>query len=269
MCRLNDLPGLGWHEAGYVTLSASLARFADRLDDVLRTWAMSLGANAITVPDVISEGVLDRCGYLDSFPHMAMFAAHREDPTSAGSLTQGGCVLNPAACYHVYAGAEERTLDDLQLTTVQASCFRRESHYRPLERQLAFRMREIVVMGAAGDVRATLMSCREAIAGWCRAAGIESSFEAATDPFFLGERDPKLLMQRLGAMKTEVVTPHGLAIASINDHGGFFGKAFGIRCDDRAAHSGCVAFGIERWLAAFARQHGPDVDAWPLPAFAP
>ncbi len=54
-----------------------------------------------------------------------------------------------------------------------------------------------------------------------------------------------------------------LAIASFNDHEAFFGDAFAIRTPSGAAASGCVAFGLERWLLAVLATHGPDARNWP------
>lgn len=54
-----------------------------------------------------------------------------------------------------------------------------------------------------------------------------------------------------------------LALASVNHHEDHFGAAFGITRHDRPAASGCVAFGIERWVYALTRRHGADRHAWP------
>ena len=48
-----------------------------------------------------------------------------------------------------------------------------------------------------------------------------------------------------------------LAIASFNDHELFFGEAFGITLAGGApAWSGCVAFGLERWLLGILAKYG-------------
>ena len=56
-----------------------------------------------------------------------------------------------------------------------------------------------------------------------------------------------------------------LAIASFNDHELFFGDAFGISlADGMPAWTGCVAFGLERWLLAVLASYGVDPRNWPL-----
>jgi hypothetical protein len=60
----------------------------------------------------------------------------------------------------------------------------------------------------------------------------------ASDPFFLPRARGKAQMQRLLGTKFELCLPDGLAIASINRHGAFFGDRFDIRlADGSSAHS--------------------------------
>jgi hypothetical protein len=62
------------------------------------------------------------------------------------------------------------------------------------------------------------------------------------------------------------VAPDGrsVAAASFNNHEQHFGRAFSIMLPSgEFAHSGCIAFGWERWVIAFVNQHGPDEESWP------
>jgi hypothetical protein len=44
---------------------------------------------------------------------------------------------------------------------------------------------------------------------------------------------------------------NGLAIASVNRHGTFFGERFHISDESGApVHTACIAFGLDRWAAA-------------------
>jgi hypothetical protein len=46
-------------------------------------------------------------------------------------------------------------------------------------------------------------------------------------------------------------------VASFNRHETFFSSRFGFEMTGgRAAHSGCVAFGLERWVLAWLARHG-------------
>jgi seryl-tRNA synthetase len=76
-------------------------------------------------------------------------------------------------------------------------------------------------------------------------------------------------MQQLQPLKYELrlASAEGrtVAAASFNHHQDHFGKAFSIRQQNGdTAHSGCVAFGWERWVIAFVAQHGLDEESWPL-----
>jgi hypothetical protein len=74
--------------------------------------------------------------------------------------------------------------------------------------------------------------------------------------------------QLMANMKYELVveTPLGnsSAIASFNNVFDSLCKQFGITtADGRSAHSGCAAYGIDRWVQATLDQHGADPSGWP------
>jgi seryl-tRNA synthetase len=53
-----------------------------------------------------------------------------------------------------------------------------------------------------------------------------------------------------------------LAIASVNFHRNFFGERCRIRtADEKFAFTGCVAFGIERWIQALLEVFRDDTEA--------
>ena len=92
---------------------------------------------------------------------------------------------------------------------------------------------------------------------------------AASDPFFAPTARGRAALQRIKGLKHELVfhftDGRPLAIASFNDHELFFGEAFGITLPDGTpAWSGCVAFGLERWLLAVLATHGVDPFDWPV-----
>jgi hypothetical protein len=99
-----------------------------------------------------------------------------------------------------------------------------------------------------------------------RSFGLEPEMNLATDPFFAPTARGKAALQRMKALKHELVVrfPDGrtMAIASFNNHERFFGESFHISLVGRTtAASACVAFGIERWLLAVLAAHGVDA-AW-------
>jgi len=69
-------------------------------------------------------------------------------------------------------------------------------------------------------------------------------------------------MQQVDPTKFELVFDDRLAIGSTNLHHDHFGRAFDIVRDGEPVRTACVAFGIERWLAAFVHHFGPE-GPWP------
>ena len=71
------------------------------------------------------------------------------------------------------------------------------------------------------------------------------------------------------ALKFELLVPvrsaeKPTACMSFNYHQDHFGKVWNLRNTGGAvAHTGCVAFGIDRLALALFATHGPDVSGWP------
>jgi len=263
-------------------LSGPLLDAWRRLDLAFLGWARALGAEEHRFPAFLSAAALDRLDYFRSFPHLVTFPVSLDpDPARLrafaasrplredGSVDLGPCapvrdVLTPAACYHFYVRRSGARLDNpLDLTTV-AACWRREERYEPLRRQWCFTMREIVRIGTAGEVQGFLDGMRASLARRFEAIGLPIEWRTATDSFFDPSRSAKFLAQTIEPVKTEMVFGDDLAIGSINFHRNFFGETFDIARDDRPAFSGCVAFGVERWLYAFLATFGEDPSRWPL-----
>ena len=124
-------------------------------------------------------------------------------------------------------------------------------------------MREIVHLGDAVSVKVFLEEARERVLAIAAEWGIAPSIEVATDPFFDPARSPKYLHATLFPSKHELID-RGVALASFNNPRNYFGKAFCITADGESIHTACVAFGVERWVAAILRQYGPDPAYWPI-----
>lgn len=264
---------------GQVALSGDLLRLYRRLDQVFVAWADECGAIDHLFPPMLPARALGRIDYLRSFPHLATFpvtlAADDDNLAKFVATVEGGAritptklspvedVLTPAACYHCYLRYEGTQLDAPLYLTTRASCFRREASYAPLERLWSFSMRELVCIGSLAEVEAFLTSQRTVLTAFVQRIGLPTEWKVATDPFFRPETSSKYLAQRIDPVKAELVFDDRLAIASVNLHRNYFGEAFAITRDGEAAFSGCVAFGLERWLAAFLATYGADPAAWP------
>jgi seryl-tRNA synthetase len=280
---LGEVPGLRWRPSGQSALSGALLDLDAQLDGVFRAWAGERDAVEYRVPPLIPVADLDRLDYFTSFPQLVTFPVTLDDGEAnlaqfvAARPVEGTVqlaatapvrdVLTPAACYHFYSLLRDEALDGPVYLTTRATCFRREAFYAPLERQWAFSMREIVCLGTADEVKSFLDAEQHRVAAFVGRLGLPVKFANATDPFFRPARNPKYLLQKLEPVKTEMVFQGQLAIGSLNFHRNYFGEAFGIRRAGAEAFSGCVAFGIERWIGAFVRQFGATPAHWP--ALAP
>jgi len=264
-----NVDGLAWLPGGHAVLSGPVLALAERVESRLAKLAAQWQAEELRVPPVVETADLERLDWLRSFPHLATLATTFDDPEAvaeggARALAPPAAVLTPAACFHVYGHLRGQVVTRPRHLTVQATCFRREAEYRPLERQWTFTMREVVAVGAGTDVAAFLAEARTAAEGLAADLGLDVAWAAATDPFFRPPSNPRYLMQLADPTKHELRLADGLAIASVNLHHDHFGRAFAVSLAGGApATTGCLAFGLERWLAAVIRHHGLDPDGWP------
>jgi len=236
-------------------------------------------------PPVMSRRQLEKSGYLKSFPHflgcvscLTGDEAHirssveryeaGEDWTEA--LAAADLVLAPAACYPVYPLVSSRGAVPAEglIFDVACDCFRREPS-KMLDRLQSFRMREYVRIGTPAqieDFRAQWMKRAEAVAGQL---GLAYRIEQASDPFF-GRGGKLMAMSQVEqALKFELLVPvHSedapTACMSFNCHRDHFGTAWNLRTAAGAvAHTGCVAFGIDRLALALFAAHGVEFAQWP------
>ena len=280
--NFTDLPDYRWLESGQSVLSGKLLGLYRNLDRMFLSWAGEFRAVEYMFPAFISARELARIDYFRSFPHLVTFPVTLESseanmkrfidgpPVNERgdvSLTSPAPVrdaLTPAACYHFYAQFRGERLASPKYLTTRATCFRRESHYLPLERQWSFSMREIVCVGTAEEVKEFLRAAEAKAVGFFEERGLRVEMKSATDPFFNPSGNPKYLLQKLDPVKSEMIYEDRLALGSINFHRNYFGEAFDIHRDGREAFSGCIAFGLERFMYAFLNRFGTDESSWPI-----
>ena len=225
----------------------------DRIDARVCNLATSMGAREMRYPALIAREVLEQAEYTQAFPHLLMSA--RPTPVHEHNGAAAWC-LSPAVCYHTYAQLAHRIVEDSMVVTARGRCFRAETESAPGVRQIEFEMREIVLLGAPAWIDAAAETARLAIETVARDMGLGGDWEAAEDPFFLPAAAGKALMQRLLKVKLEYQWPTagGLALASINRHGPFFGQRFHILTPDGTpVHTMCIAVGLDRWA-----HHAPE-----------
>lgn len=271
---------LKWHPDGQASFGGEMLTLYHQLDLCFLNLARDCGAKEYKFPSHLPAEFLDRLDYFHGFPHLMTMPAvldrteeNIELFRQKGGLIDGAIpvttlapirhVLTPAACYHFYRHFEGAALDHpLYLTTV-ATCHRCEEKYEPLQRQWNFNMREIVCIGSAETVKDFLRDYEIKVKELTSAIGIIIAWKDATDPFFRPTQNPKHLAQRIDPVKKEMIFEDHLALGSLNFHRNYFGEAFKINFNGELAFSGCVAFGIERWMHAILKTYGPDAKNWP------
>ena len=256
----------------------------ERLDALILRAAKEDGVESVNFPPVIDRDIIERTGYMDSFPNLcgvvhSFTGAEREARAMSqkiaagepwgGSLGMTDVVLNPAACYPFYPTCTGTLPPDGRHVTMWAWVYRQEPSPEPT-RMRSFRVREFVRVGMPEVCVAWRDMWLARGVALLASLALPARADVAADPFF--GRGGKMLAagqidQRL---KFEVLIPvisdeHPTACCSFNYHQDKFGSAFGIRTPDGAvAHSACLGFGMERLTMALFRTHGFAPDAWPL-----
>src|SRR5215470_3041510 len=237
-------------------------------------------AEVMRFPPVMSRAQLERTDYQNNFPQLlggvcCLHLHGSAEPSLPGgdwaaAASTSDLVVTPAACYPVYplVAARGAVPEKGLLFDVAADCFRREPS-RQLDRLQSFRMREYVCIGTSGDVadfRERWMVRAQQIA---RDLGLTFRVDYASDPFFGRVGQIKAVSQKQQSLKFELLVPlrsedKPTACMSFNYHQAHFGTTWGIQdWNGEPAHTGCVAFGMDRLAVAMFHTHGTTLAAWP------
>jgi seryl-tRNA synthetase len=272
-------------EPGVYGRSAIFEEVRTGIDGLVTRFGAADRADTPRFPPVIPRTLIEKVGYLQSFPHLCgsifSFSGTDSEATDLADrasrhedwsmhLSATNLVLVPAACYPAYPAIAARgPLPSGGVTLDLGGCyvFRNEPSADPARLQI-FHQRELVRIGAPQDVlewRETWMKRAQEIFGLL---GLNATLDVASDAFF--GRGGKLLAvsQRQQRLKFEALVPiasaNPTAVASFNFHQDHFGSAFGILfADGSTAVSACTGFGLERITIALFRAHGVDVREWP------
>lgn len=271
---------------------SSLMRFMD-YSFVSKIASRYEGLKEEHYPAVIHTETLNKTNHFTSFPEHIHFLGHlREDldviETFSQSIREAGgwkqdepldlnanmpkpqFAMNPSTCYHCYEGLQDEVLEGEGLVvTAISKCHRFESkNHTDFGRLLDFSMREIIFVGKPEFVKENRLKSIEYLKELAAEWQVDSFMEIANDPFFTNDFQVKASFQRNQEMKYELrlripYLDKSIACSSVNFHSNTFGNAFNIKFGKRNAVTGCVGFGIERWVFAFLAQYGPEEAGWP------
>jgi seryl-tRNA synthetase len=278
-------------DTGIFTLGPILSRLIQFFESRFISLANSFNAQPYRFPTLIPARYLERVGYFRAFPHSLTFATHlREDlnviddfsqqavcdehglTTAFDSFSRIKTLLSPAVCYHLYFALADKPLPNGRvIATAVGNCFRYESNnLTSLERLWNFTMREVIFVGSKDLVLENREIGRKHMRTVFDEIGLAYRVESANDPFFIGEFRKQAAFQSAFQLKFEIrarlpFKESELAVGSYNYHQDFFGRHLNITLPDGSpAHTGCIAFGLERMAYAFLAQYGLDPDKWPV-----
>jgi seryl-tRNA synthetase len=275
--RPMGVDGVYGRAGAYEAIVEALAAFIGKARDAK--------AEVVRFPPVVSRALIEKSGYLKSFPHLlgcvcALGGGERRVEAAVALFEAGGTwtealetselVLAPAACYPVYpmAAARGPIPGEGLLFDVACDCFRREPS-RDIDRFQSFRMREFVAIGASEQATAFRRGWMERAAGLADALGLSYRIEAASDPFFGRAGAMVGRFQAEQELKFELAIPvrsaqSPTACMSFNYHRDHFGQTWAMRLQNgEPAHTACVAFGMDRLAVALFATHGVDAARWP------
>jgi seryl-tRNA synthetase len=275
---------------GVYTLGPLVTRLMEYFETQFINLADSFGAPPYRFPTLIPAEYLQRVDYFRAFPHSLTFVTHlREDldviddfsqhaacdehglNSAPDSFSKIQALLSPAVCYHLYFALADKPLPGGKLAaTSVGNCFRYEaSNLVSLERLWNFTMREVIFVGPKEYVLDNRETARNRMRDAFERIGMAYRVESANDPFFIGEFRKQAAFQSAFQLKYEIrarlpFKDSTLAVGSYNYHQDFFGRSLNITLEDGSpAHTGCVAFGLERMAYAFLAQFGFEVEQWP------
>ena len=278
---------------GVYALGPILARLIAWFEGRFLELADSFEAVPYRFPTLIPARYLERVDYFSAFPHSLTFATHLRTDLDAidhfaqsATCDEGGelnaspdsfapvrALLSPAVCYHLYFSLADQPLPGGRIVaTAVGNCFRHEAiNLTTLERLWNFTMREVIFVGSKEFVLDNRETARQRMARFFEGIGLAYRVESANDPFFIGEFRKQVAFQSAFQLKYEIrarlpFKDSTLAVGSYNYHQDFFGRRLKITLPDGSpAHTGCVAFGLERMAYAFMAQFGLDPLEWPEP----
>lgn len=212
------------------------------------------------IPTMIDEDVLAKCGYFKTMPNQLTPVGYvnlndMDTVLSSGKISKDNILfekkyLAPAACLHIYPMLEKNPVMN-QIVTIKGHAYRyEEKGFMEGERQWDFLIREFVAIGDSEYVKGFLNTFQERVLAFTETCGMPCCIKAASDPFFPTKENNLMKMrQKVNGLKYELLFDNRLAIGSFNYHGFHFSKPFHFD-QERKVVSGCVGFGIDRWIKA-------------------
>lgn len=217
------------------------------LDEKFRKFIEDYNVYEVKIPSLISEEVLKRCGYFETFPqHLTKLAPYQDNPSYRRKR-----YLTPAACIHIYPMLEKECKTHSCYTTVERVYRYENGKFDEPERLWEFTVREFVFVGNKDFVKKALSDIKEKALIFAKEIDKNAVICEAHDFFHPTPTNKmKEKIQLSNHMKDELLLElegRKIAVASFNYHGYHFSRPFHFDQDGEIV-TGCVGFGLERWL---------------------
>lgn len=270
---------------GSVALKNQALFLFDYFDTCFKKMAVSVSSlcEERQYPVLLPIDEYQKTGYLKNSPQYAIFCSSvKENLAKLSKLNE--CVqnynftdvlntpffaLSPSACFHVYYEMKNKQIDSNMVLTFMQNVFRNEGrfNYGEFGRLRDYHVREIVFIGSHEYV----INCRnellENIKIFMEEINLKGDISVANDPFIVPRMQKFKKIQVKEKSKYEVHINYKdsvtLSVASLNYHGTAFTHPFRITSSSgEKLVTGCVGFGLERWVLSFLAQYGENVQEW-------
>jgi len=272
-------------EEGEIALQGKAVLLFDFFDSVFETIATNLGAHKQRYPVLLSIHTIKKTGYFRRTPQYSIFCSNPVEEFEKLSkmskdefcdeeidliLEKPRYSLSPSACFHTYERYKNQTLDECMTVTFNQSVFRNEGrlNWSEFGRLRDYHVREIVFFGDQKFVENSREEYLKEVEKIIENLNLNADILIASDAFILPKMEKFKLIQLKEKSKYELRLYYddeqSLAAASFNLHGTAFTKPFNIKIKNvESPVTGCIGFGIERWVLGFLAQYGVEEEKWP------
>ncbi len=268
---------------GSICLHNHASLLFDFFDNTFCKLAQSIGAKLEHYPVLLPIDSYKKTSYLKTSPQYSMFCCDAiEDMDSLQNLNSSNdeqlykylqkphLALSPSACFHTYCCHENDTLRENTTVTFIQNVFRNEGRFNwnELGRLRDYHVREVVFFGDEDFVVNQRKNLLELVIEVIKELNLCANIQIAHDPFVIPNMQRFKNIQIQEESKYEVRVNYkknmALAAASFNLHGTAFTSPFNISIENVVNPvTGCVGFGIERWVLSFVAQYGWNIKNWP------
>lgn len=274
------------HSFGQGNLAMSgVAEFLFRFfDEKFEHIALRHNAYRKIYPALLPMDAYQKTGYLKRSPQYAIFCCNTfedfhklerlnsyiRNGNVSDMLKEPQFALSPSACFHTYLEYENQNLCQNSLFTFCQNVFRNEGRFNFTEigRLMDYHVREMVMIGSDDYVACLRHQIMNEVIELLKNWKLCCEIVVASDPFIMPKAQKLKKIQCAEKTKYELrincSSTHKISVASFNLHEHAFTQTFGIRVDEQESTvTGCIGFGIERWVVAFLSQFGSKPESWP------